>query len=161
MFTSHFLKQSHLSHSPSLPSDRQVLLLYLCLSVYLSLSYLSAQLLHFTILRTAPMRKNIRMGSSRIYWDRVIQPVSGKRCTMRSPGLQFHSESKIAGSEFPQCSQDEGNRGNFRSRSEHLNFYQCNQWKKEHLYKAQAAQRHLQNTTWEVLLTYSDGECCR
>lgn len=32
-----------------------------------SLSYLSAQELHFTILRTAPIRKNIRMGSSRIY----------------------------------------------------------------------------------------------
>lgn len=96
-----------------------------------SLSYLSAQLLHFTILRTAPMRKNIRMGSSRMYWDKVIQPVSAKRTQQCQKGLQFQSESKIAESQFPQHSEDKGNKGNSRnsSRSEYFNFYLGNKYK--------------------------------
>jgi hypothetical protein len=41
-------------------------------------SDLSAQELYLTMLSMAAMMKNIRMGSRRMYWDRVRHPVSEK-----------------------------------------------------------------------------------
>lgn len=42
------------------------------------ISDLSAQELYLTMLSMAAMMKNIRIGSRRMYWDRVRHPVSEK-----------------------------------------------------------------------------------
>lgn len=51
-------------------------------------SDLSAQELYLTMLSMAAMMKNIKMGSRRIYWDRVRHPLSEKHELSSQKGNQ-------------------------------------------------------------------------
>lgn len=53
--------------------------------------YLYVCCLNFTMLSTAAMMKNMSIGSNRMYWEMVIQPVSVRRVRfVRNVCQKFH-----------------------------------------------------------------------